>query len=52
MIPPAPADQVVAANAGVAISIAKNIPVKQGVEEALELVHSGAGIDVLNKLIK
>lgn len=47
-----PQHEVVAANAGVAISIAKNIPVKQGVEEALELVHSGAGIDVLNKLIK
>lgn len=46
-----PQNEVVAANAGVAISVAKDVSVKQGVEEALELVNSGAGIDVLNKLI-
>lgn len=46
-----PQHEVVAANAGVAISVAKDVPVKQGVEEALELVNSGAGIEVLNKLL-
>ena len=44
--------EVVAANAGVAISIAKDVALRQGVEEALELVFSGAGKDVLDKLIK
>ncbi len=43
--------EVVAANAGVAISVAKDVTVKEGVEEALELVNSGAGIEVLNKLL-
>lgn len=46
-----PQHEVVAANAGVAISVAKDVPVRQGVEEALELVNSGAGIEVLHKLI-
>jgi anthranilate phosphoribosyltransferase len=43
--------EVVAANAGVAISVAKNVAVRQGVEEALGIVYSGAGIEVLKKLI-
>lgn len=43
--------EVVAANAGVAISIAKNVTVRQGVEEALDMVSQGRGIDVLNQLI-
>ncbi len=46
-----PQHEVVAANAGVAISVAKNVSVKEGVEEALELVNSGTGIEVLNKLL-
>ena len=47
-----PQHEVVSANAGVAISVAKDVSVKEGVEEALELVNSGAGIEVLNKLLK
>lgn len=47
-----PQHEVVAANAGVAISVAKDVSVKEGVEEALELVNAGAGIEVLNKLLK
>lgn len=47
-----PQHDVVSANAGVAISVAKDITVRQGVEEALELVNSGAGIEVLNNLLK
>ena len=43
---------VVAANAGVAISVAKDVNVKEGVEEALELINSGVGIEILNKLLK
>jgi anthranilate phosphoribosyltransferase len=43
---------VVAANAGVAISVAKDVKVKEGVEEALELINSGVGIEILNKLLK
>ena len=31
---------------------AKNVKVKEGVEEALELINSGAGIEILNKLLK
>ena len=43
--------EVVAANAGVAISVAKNVTIRQGVEEALDIVSQGRGIDVLNQLI-
>lgn len=46
-----PQNEVVAANAGVAISVAKNIPLKQGVEEALDVINEGKGIEVLEKLI-
>lgn len=46
-----PQHEVVSANAGIAISVAKNIPVKQGVEEALDIVNEGKGIEVLEKLI-
>jgi anthranilate phosphoribosyltransferase len=41
----------VAANAGVAISVAKNVTVRQGVEEALDIINQGRGIDVLDQLI-
>ena len=44
--------EVVAANAGVAISIAKDVKVRQGVEEALDIINEGKGIEVLDKLIK
>ena len=44
--------EVVAANAGVAISIAKDVKVRQGVEEALDIINEGRGIEVLDKLIK
>jgi len=44
--------EVVAANAGVAISIAKDVKVRQGVEEALDIINEGRGIEVLEKLIK
>lgn len=43
--------EVVAANAGVAISVAKNVTVRQGVEEALDIINQGRGIDVLDQLI-
>lgn len=46
-----PQNEVVAANAGVAISVAKNILLKQGVEEALDIINEGKGIEVLQKLI-
>ncbi len=44
--------EVVAANAGVAISIAKNVSLQEGVQEALELISSGAGREVLDTLLK
>ena len=44
--------EVVAANAGVAISIAKNVSLREGVQEALELISSGAGREVLDTLLK
>ena len=44
--------EVVAANAGVAISIAKDVSLREGVEEALELISSGAGGEVLDTLLK
>ncbi|MBK20923.1 MAG: anthranilate phosphoribosyltransferase [Flavobacteriales bacterium] len=44
--------EVVAANAGVAISIAKDVSLREGVEEALELISSGAGREVLDTLLK
>ena len=47
-----PQSEVVAANAGVAISIAKDVKVRQGVEEALDIINEGRGIEVLDKLIK
>lgn len=43
--------EVVAANAGLAIHVAKDVSLKQGVEEALDIIHSGKGIEVLNQLI-
>ena len=43
--------EVVAANAGVAISVAKDVSLRHGVEEARELIFSGAGREVLDKLI-
>lgn len=46
-----PQHEVVAANAGVAISVAKDVPVKQGVEEALDIINAGKGMGVLEKLI-
>lgn len=46
-----PQNEVVAANAGVAISVAKNVTLKQGVEEALDIINEGKGIEVLEKLI-
>ena len=44
--------EVVAANAGVAISVAKDVSLRHGVEEARELIFSGAGREVLDKLIR
>ena len=46
-----PQTEVVAANAGVAISLAKNVKVRQGVEEAMDILNEGTGIKVLDKLI-
>lgn len=46
-----PQHEVVAANAGVAISVAKDVSLKQGVEEALDIINEGKGIEVLQKLI-
>ena len=43
--------EVVAANAGVAISVAKDVNIRQGVEEALDIVNEGKGIEILDKLI-
>ena len=40
-----------AANAGVAISVAKDVNIRQGVEEALDIVNEGKGIEILDKLI-
>jgi anthranilate phosphoribosyltransferase len=43
--------EVVAANAGVAISVARDVSVQQGVEESLDIINEGKGIEVLDKLI-
>lgn len=43
--------EVVAANAGLAIHVAKDVSLKEGVEEALDIINEGKGIDVLNQLI-
>ena len=43
--------EVVAANAGIAISVAKDVNIRQGVEEALDIVNEGKGIEILDKLI-
>ncbi len=44
--------EVVAANAGVAISVAKDVKLHEGVEEALDIINEGKAIDVLHRLIK
>ncbi len=44
-------NEVVAANAGLAIYVAKNISLKESVEEALDIIKTGKGFDVLEKLI-
>ncbi len=44
-------NNVVAANAGLGIATYKNIPLKQGVQEAMEVLKSKKALDVLNKII-
>lgn len=45
-------NQVVAANAGLAISTYKKIDLKQGVEAALDIIQSQKALKVLNNLVK
>ncbi len=42
---------VVAANAGLGIATYKKIPLKQGVQEAMEALKSKKALDVLNKIV-
>lgn len=44
-------NEVVAANAGLAIYVAKNVSLKESVEEALDIIKEGKAINVLNQLI-
>jgi anthranilate phosphoribosyltransferase len=44
-------NEVVAANAGLAIYVAKNVSLKESVEEALEIINSGKSINVLEQII-
>ena len=44
-------NEVVAANAGLAIYVAKNVSLKESVEEALDIINEGKAINVLNQLI-
>ena len=44
-------NEVVAANAGLAIYVAKNVSLKKSVEEALDIINEGKAINVLNQLI-
>ena len=43
--------EVVAANAGLAIHVAKNVSLKEGVSEALDIINEGKAIKVLEELI-
>lgn len=43
---------IVAANAGLAIHVAKNVSLKEGVQEAMDIIKSGAGAIVLENLLK
>ncbi|MCX6182386.1 MAG: anthranilate phosphoribosyltransferase, partial [Bacteroidetes bacterium] len=44
-------NEVIAANAGLAISIAKNISYENGIAEAKEIIQSGKAAEVLKKLL-
>jgi len=43
--------EVVAANAGLAIHVAKDVSLKEGIAEALNIINEGKGINVLEALI-
>jgi len=43
--------EVVAANAGLAIHVAKDVSLKEGIAEALDIINEGKGINVLEALI-